>query len=140
MTRALVIHHSKTGRTRNYGDEIGAHLGASGVDCQVVDTRDFKPEMLEGVELLLLGCWTHGLMILFQHPDEDWVEFARALPSLGERRVALFTTYLIATGGMFRRMKKHLQDKGGAISLELRSRSASLSDKDREALRRFVAA
>lgn len=136
--KALIIHHSKTGRTSWYAHAIATHLSTCNVEAQVTSIRDFKPAMLDGVQHVLLGCWTHGLMVVLQHPEQEWVDFARALPSLEDRKVALFTTYLILTGSMFRTMRKHL--KGVPESaLTLQSRSIELSAADKKRLEQFVA-
>jgi flavodoxin len=139
MSRALIVHHSKMGKTRRFAEAIGERLSRLGIQPTVASISTFRPEMLDGADLVLLGAWTHGLMIVGQHPDADWAEFARALPPLGTRRVGLFTTYLIATGSMFWAMKRHLANKGGRIELRLKSRSDWLSDANARRLERFAA-
>ena len=62
-------------------------------------------------------------MIVGQHPDQPWVAFARALPALTGPRVGLFTTYKLATGGMFAQMRRHLADRTSAPRMELKSRN-----------------
>ena len=138
MSRALIVHHSKMGKTRRFAQAIGERLVRLGIEPTVASVKTFRPEMLEGCDLVLLGAWTNGLMIIGQHPDEDWVEFARALPPLGKRRVGLFTTYLIATGSMFWMMKRHLAGKADRIELRLKSRSGKLSDASAQRLERFA--
>ena len=138
MARALIVHHSKLGKTRRFAEAIGGHLASLGVEPTVVSIKAFRPEMLDAIDLVLLGAWTHGLMIVGQHPDEEWREFARALPPLGQRRVGLFTTYLIATGSMFWMMKRHLAGKADRIELRLKSRSGKLSDASAQRLERFA--
>lgn len=140
MSRALIVHHSKMGKTRRFAEAIGDRLARLGIDPTVVSVSSFRPEMLDGADLVLLGAWTHGLMIIGQHPDEDWVAFARALPPLGTRRVGLFTTYLIATGSMFWMMKRHLAGKAERIELRLKSRSDKFSDANARRLERFATA
>ena len=139
MSRALVVHHSKMGKTRRFAETIGKHLRGLGIETTVASLTTFRPEMLEGVDLVLLGAWTHGLMVVAQHPDEDWVEYARSLPPLGTRKVGLFTTYLIATGSMFWMMKRHLAGKAGRVELRLKSRTDRLSDANARRLERFAA-
>jgi len=127
------------GKTRRFAQAIGERLVRLGIEPTVASVKTFRPEMLDGTDLVLLGAWTNGLMIVGQHPDEDWVDFARALPPLGKRRVGLFTTYLIATGSMFWMMKRHLAGKADRIELRLKSRSAKLSDANAQRLERFAA-
>ncbi len=139
MPRALVVHHSKTGRTRRFAEAIGEYLRRLGIETTVASLKTFRAEMLDGTDLVLLGAWTHGLMVVAQHPDHDWVEWTRTLPPLGERRVGLFTTYLIATGSMFWMMKRHLAGRADRIDVRLKSRSDRLSDANARRLERFAA-
>ena len=138
MTTAVVVYRSATGTTRRFAEEIGAHLGSRGVAATVVSVGDADPGSLADFDLALLGCWTSGLFIVAQHPDEPWMAFVRDLPTLGRARVGLFTTYKLATGSMFAKMRAALATKTGPIALELRSRDGHLSDAGRLALDRFI--
>jgi hypothetical protein len=79
-------------------------------------------------------------MIIAQHPDQPWIDFARDLPAIASARVGLFTTYKLATGSMFGRMRRHLAGKVPAIDLELKSRSGHLSEQNKRDLQRFLGA
>ena len=138
MTTAAVVYRSRTGKTRRYADEIGAHLRAHGIDVTVGSIGECDMAALGDVDLLLLGCWTNGLLVIAQHPDQPWVAFARDLPRV-RGRVGLFTTYRLATGSMFGRMKAELRGRTPEPALELKSRDGRLSTRDRAALDRFVA-
>jgi hypothetical protein len=138
MTTAAVIYRSRTGKTRRYAEEIGAHLRARGIDATVASIGDCDMAALADVDLLLLGCWTNGLLVIAQHPDQPWVAFARDLPRV-RGRVGLFTTYLLATGSMFGRMKAELRSRTPEPALELKSRDGRLSAGDHAALDRFAA-
>jgi flavodoxin len=139
MARALIVHHSKMGKTRRFAETLARSLADLGIEATVASIDTFRVEMLDGADLVLLGSWTHGLMVVAQHPDEEWAEFARALPPLGGRKVGLFTTYLIATGSMFWMMKRHLAGKAGRIEVRLKSRTDRLSDANARRLARVAA-
>jgi sulfite reductase alpha subunit-like flavoprotein len=136
---AAVVYRSHSGRTRQYAEEIAAHLRTLGVDAQVSSVGECDVTRLATVDYLLTGCWTNGLFVVLQHPDEPWLAFVRDLPSITRPRVGLFTTYQLLTGSMFARMRAALVGKTQAPSLELKSRSSRLSEADRQALARFVA-
>lgn len=132
--KVFISYLSKTGITRRYAAEMDTYLRGKGFDTEFKSIYDAGPEMAESADAILLGAWCHGLFIVLQHPDRDWVEFARRLPELSGKKVALFTTYKLATGSMFRRMKKHLKlDEGQQVEV-FRSRKGSLSEEDRERL------
>lgn len=137
--RVAVVYRSHTGNTRRYAEGIADHLRSGGLEVSVASIGDCDMASLAEVDLLLLGCWTSGLFVVLQHPDGPWTSFARALPKVDRPRVGLFTTYTLATGSMFTRMREQLAGRTPAPVLELKSRNAQLSDADRAALDRFVA-
>lgn len=139
MKRAVIVYQSRTGTTQQLAEEIGTFLATRGIDPTVASVDGFDPQTLGEVDFLLLGCWTDGLMVVLQHPDERWVAFARRLPVLANARVGLFTTYKVATGTMFAKMREPLAGRIAAPGLELRSRTGHLSDPDRWAIDRFIA-
>ncbi len=138
MTTAAVICRSRTGKTRRYAEETGAHLQTRGVDVPVVSIGDCDMATLGDVDLLLLGRWTNGMFVVMQHPDQPWVAFSRDLPPI-RARVGLFTTYQLATGSMFGRMKAELRGRTPEPEIELKWRDGRLSQADRATLDRFVA-
>lgn len=138
MKKAAIIVNSKTGTTRQYAEEIGKYLKEKGLETQVSSIQAYKEEMLDNADYVFFGCWTHGLMVILQHPEKIWVDFAAKLPNMPDVKVALFTTYKILTGSMFRNMVKHLNGKLSAPFLELKSRNGSLSEKDKQALDGFI--
>lgn len=136
---AAVVYRSHTGRTRAFAEEIATYLRTQGVDAQVSSVGECDMTKLPTVDFLLLGCWTSGMFVVLQHPDEPWLAFVRDLPPIRNARVGLFTTYQLLTGSMFAKMRAALTGKTPAPGLELKSRDAKLSKGDRQALARFVA-
>jgi flavodoxin len=138
MKKALLIYHSKTGVTRAFGKEISNYLSQNNVQTTFISINDFRDDDLMDVDFLLLGCWTSGLMIFFQHPEKVWINFSKRLPDLKGKKIGLFTTYKIATGSMFRGMKKHLRCNPGDIFIELKSRDGHLTDSQKTGLQSFI--
>lgn len=136
---ATIVYRSRSGTTRRLAEEIGAFLGERGIEPTVVSVGDSDVARVGEADFLFLGCWTNGLMIIAQHPDQPWIDFARDLPPIHSSRVGLFTTYKLATGSMFSQMRKHLAGKAPTIDLELKSRNGRLSDRNRRELERFLA-
>jgi flavodoxin len=131
MKTAVIIYHSKTGTTKKYAEEIASYLESKGISTKISSTQAFQENLLSESDFVFLGCWTNGLMFIFQHPDGEWKDFAAKLPSMPDVKVGLFTTYKILTGSMFRNMYKQLKGKFAAHSLELKSRNGSLSAADK---------
>jgi flavodoxin len=136
--KAHVTYLSKTGITRKYASEIDAFLRANHVVSVMQNIHDANPAEAGEADLVLLGAWCHGLFILLQHPDKPWVGFARQLPNLINKKVALFTTYKLATGTMFKKMKKHLK-LGEKQSVEIfKSKNGLLSEEDKARLLEWI--
>lgn len=138
MKKAVIVYHSSTGTTENYARDIGKYLEEKGLEVQITSTSSFKEDMMDGSEFILFGCWTNGLFIMAQKPDSSWVEFASKLPPRLDPKVALFTTYKILTGSMFRKMAKELKGKFAVPTLELKSRGPILTEKNRLELDQFL--
>lgn len=56
--RALIVYESMFGNTHRVAEMIGEALGEHG-DATVVPVPDARPEMLEGIDLLVVGGPTH---------------------------------------------------------------------------------
>jgi flavodoxin len=143
VARAIVVYRSHSGVTRRYGEEIAGFLELKGISTKVVSVGECEMSALANVDYLFLGCWTSGLFFVMQHPDEPWLAFVRDMPKLrstaeGGPKVALFTTYKIATGSQFPKMRAAVAGKMSPPELELRSRDGRLSPKDDEALELFI--
>lgn len=139
MKTAVVYYNSKTGTTKYFGEEIAKFLMANNINPTVYSIFDAKPEQVAETDFVLLGCWTSGLFIAFQHPDKNWVEFAKKLPDLKGRKVALFTTYKLATGSMFGKMTKQLIGKTDQVQLLLKAKSYKLTEKHKSQLLSYIA-
>ena len=138
MKHALVLHNSKTGTTERFAGEIGDFLSREGVSVIVASIFKFDPQDIACADIVLLGCWTSGLMIVLQHPERTWVEFAKTLPDIRNKKIGLFTTYTLATGSMFKRMKQHVNMRSDGIDLELKSRDGHLHDTHKRQLSTFL--
>jgi len=142
VARAVVVYRSRTGVTRRYAEEISSLLRTKGVMTQLVSVGECDMATLAGADFLFLGCWTSGLFVIGQHPDEPWLAFVRDMPRLDGSgvgpKVALFTTYKLLTGSQFPRMRAALAGKVPAPELELKSRDGRLSPRDDEAVELFI--
>jgi flavodoxin len=134
MKQAIILYQSKTGITKKYAEEIGQFLSEKGVKATILPVADYQDGLTEKADLVFMGCWTAGLMLFLQHPVKTWNDFAHKLPSLKGKKAVLFTTYKLATGSMFKNMRKHLGDKGTDLSLELKSRNGKLSPENKQVL------
>ena len=136
--KTSIIYNSHSGTTKSYAEEIGNFLSGCGIECKVSSIDHYDVEYLRSSDLVLLGSWTHGLMIFAQHPDRAWFKFVEAMPDIRNKTLALFTTYKIATGSMFRKMENILADKSDPPKAILKSRSKQLTDNNKSTLQGLI--
>lgn len=138
MKKAVVIYLSKKGKTKYFGEEIVEYLKEKEIDAQAISIHDATPQVVENTDYVLLGAWTHGLFVILQHPDKPYVEFVKTLPEIKDKKVGLFTTYKVATGSMFRKMRKPLNGKINGVSLILKSKTEELTTDHKKAINTFI--
>jgi flavodoxin len=136
MKKALIIVGNKNSTNKKFGEEIAKFLLNRGLSAELIPINSFEPKKLEGADYLLLSGWNNG--ILFSRTDNDWVSFVKRLPTLNGIKTALFATYKIFPGGMFRSMKKYLREKTDNLAFAFKSRDGSLSISDKLDLNDFI--
>lgn len=136
MKKALIIVQNKNNATRRFGEEIAEFLLNRGLSAELIPINNFEPKKLEGADYLLLSGWKNGL--IFSGTDNEWVSFVKKLPTLNGIKTALFATYKIFPGSMFRKMKKYLREKTDNLSFTLKSNDGSLSVSDKLDLNDFI--
>jgi hypothetical protein len=99
---------------------------------------NFEPNKLEGMDYLLLSGSGNGSLLSFRPRDNEWLSFVNKLPTLNGIKTALFATYKIFPGGMFRKMKKYLKEKTDNLTFAFNSRDGSLSVSDKLDLNDFI--
>ena len=76
MKTSVIIYNSKTGTTKKYAEEISRYLQSKGLDTQVTSIQAYSEDLLNNVDYVLFGCCTNGLIVILQHPEKIWVDFA----------------------------------------------------------------
>jgi len=136
MKKALIIVQNKNSTTKKFGEEIAEFLLNRGLSAELIPINSFEPKKLEGTDYLLLSGWRNGS--LFSRTDNEWISFVKRLPTLNGIKTALFATYKIFPGSMFRRMKKYLKEKTDNLAFTFKSSDGSLSVSDKLDLNDFI--
>jgi len=136
VKKALIIVQNKDNSTKRFGEEIANFLLNRGLSAELIPINSFEPKKLEGADYLLLSGWKNGL--LFSKTDNEWVSFVKRLPTLNGIKTALFATYKIFPGGIFRRMKRYLKEKTDNTSFTFKSSDGTLSVSDKLDLNDFI--
>ena len=133
--KALVVYHSKNGTTQKMANEIANHLRSNNAEVKVGSIFEISTMDIENADRLYFGCWTSGLMLFGQKPAKDWSKFVNQIPILKRKKTTLFTTYKIATGSMFKRMKKSLTYRGLSVNNSaLKSKNGVLTEVQKRIL------
>jgi len=138
MKQALIIFQSRNGRTKKYAEKIGCYFNSLNIEATVIPIENFRKDLLISADYVLLGCWTNGTFLLNQKPQKTWINFVKSMQLDKNKKVALFTTYTILTGSMFKNMKKHLYHEPGSLVMELKSKDGKLSEIDKQRLLEFL--
>jgi menaquinone-dependent protoporphyrinogen IX oxidase len=136
MKKALIIVQNNDNTTKKFGEEIANFLLNRGLAAELIPINSFEPKKLEGADYLLLSGASNG--ILFSRTDNEWINFVKRLPMLNGIKTALFATYKIFPGGMFRSMKKYLREKTDNLAFTFKSSDGSLSVSDKLDLNDFI--
>jgi flavodoxin len=136
MKKALIIVQNKNNSTKRFGEEIAEFLFKRGLIAELIPINAFEPQKLEGADYLLLGGWRNGS--IFSPTDNEWVSFVKKLPTLNGIKTALFATYRIFPGAMFKKMKKYLKGKTDNLTFDFKSRDGYLSVSDKLNLNDFI--
>lgn len=138
MKKALIIVQSKNSTNKKFGEEIAEFLLNRGLSAELLPINSFEPKKLKDADYLLLGSWRTDSLFSAKSPDNEWITFVKRLPTLNGIKTALFTTYKIFPGGMFRSMKKYLREKTDNLAFAFKSRDGSLSVSDKLDLNDFI--
>jgi len=136
MKKALIIVQNNNNTTKRFGEEIANFLLIRGLAAELIPINSFEPKKLEGADYLLLSGASNG--ILFSRTDNEWINFVKRLPTLNGIKTALFATYKIFPGGMFRKMKRYLREKTDNLAFTFKSSDGSLSVSDKLNLNDFI--
>jgi flavodoxin len=136
MKKALIIVQNKNNTTKRFGEEIMEFLLNRGLAAELIPINSFEPKKLEGTDYLLLSGWRNGS--IFSRTDSEWISFVKKLPTLNGIKTALFATYRIFPGAMFKQMKRYLKGKTDNVTFDFKSRDGYLSVSDKLDLNDFI--
>lgn len=117
-----IIYDSKTGITKQAAESMASILKAKGHQCAVATVQAADPSALKKADMLFLGCWISGLFIILQQPSKPFKQFAKTLPDLAGKKVALFCTYKLAVGSSMKKMAEAVTGRGGQVAAAFKFR------------------
>ncbi len=134
MKKAAILYESRLGTTKRFAENISEYLKSKKISASVSAIDFYNDSEIHDSDVVFLGCWTNGLMLMFQHPTKKWKQSLNETNGFSDKKVVLFTTYNILTGSMFRKMEQALQHKNVAVIGRIKSRKGLLDDQLKQEL------
>jgi len=111
--RALVIHESLTGNTRAVAHLIVDQLTARGWEASECSSRRVDLGALQQADLLVVGTWVDGLLLVGQRPGGR--THLAQLPLLHGKPTYAYVTYAIHPGHTLDKLTALLEERGADV-------------------------
>ena len=107
----MLIYESLTGNTRKAAGLIGEELSRGGLDVVGMSpTTDVDLQALSVAELVVVGTWTDGILVVGQKPGR--AGRLAQLPAMRGKRAVVYCTYAINPGRTIDKMMGIIGQRG----------------------------
>jgi flavodoxin len=120
--RIAIVYDSETGTTQAAAEQMGELARNAGHACTVGSWEVADPALVSEADVVCVGSWVQGWLIVRQHPSARSLRFIDRLSDLGGRPAAVFVTYKVAAGGSLDELARHLETRGARVTGRFRSR------------------
>lgn len=110
---AAIIYESLTGNTRKTAHLISQELVRAGVKASVSPITNVDYQALEVADLVIVGTWTDGLILVGQRPGR--AGRLRHLPALDRKRCLVYITYAVDPGRTLQKLTGIVEERGGKV-------------------------
>ena len=110
-----IVYDSSTGTTAKAATAMGKMMVDHGHQCHVQSVTDADPADVSEADLICIGSWVEGLLIIRQHPTVGSMDFVERLGNLAGKQAVVFCTYKLAAGSTLSQMAKALEGKGAKV-------------------------
>jgi hypothetical protein len=111
----LVAYDSRRGTTRSVAERIGLVAQGSTPNVRVEHVRAIPPAEVVGFDVVFLGAWVSGLVVVGVGPSEPAVRWAKALPDVSGTIAGVFCTYDVNPRRTLDRLGELLADRGALV-------------------------
>lgn len=113
--RVLILYETRRGHTLAAARAIRDDLQARGELATISPLREVDAGSVAASDVLLVGSWVKGMVVLGVGPAREALAGIAALPPLEGRHAAVFCTCDVAPRGTLRTLASHLEAKGATI-------------------------
>jgi hypothetical protein len=137
--KAILIYESLTGNTRKAADLIGAELSSGGLEILAVNpTTAVDLQALSEAELVVVGTWTDGILVIGQKPGR--AGRLAQLPAMQGKQAVVYCTYAINPGRTIEKMMGIIGGRGADVIGGLALNRRHLADGARDFSDRLLGA
>jgi glutamate synthase (NADPH) small chain len=116
--RVLVGYESRGGRTARAAGLIAAALRETDAVVRAVPLAQIGVDELMDTDLLVLGSWVEGFVVVGVGPARATRDWLASLPRLEGLRTATFCTYSVSSSGTLHSMRRELEHRGMTVVAE----------------------
>jgi hypothetical protein len=138
LVDAVIIYESMTGTTRRAAHLIGDGFFDHRIGSQVYPTTGVTADAVKDADLVVIGTWTDGALIVGQRPGR--AKRLKALPDLSGRRCVVYCTYAIHPGKTLQKLTAIVEALGGEVLGGMTLRRDHLEEDAAELVQRVMAA
>jgi flavodoxin len=110
---AVIIYESLTGTTRRAAHLIADGLYELQIGARVVPTSGADAELVGGADLVVIGTWVDGALVIGQRPGK--AKRLKALPDLSGKRCLVYCTYAIHPGHTLAKLTDIVEGRGAEV-------------------------
>lgn len=111
--KAVIIYNSLTGTTEKAAYRIASELRALRIEATPVPIKDVDEDTVAAVDLVVVGTWTDGVVVLGQKPAGK--RKLRGLPSLAGKKAVVFCTYAVDPGQTLEKLVGLVTELGAEV-------------------------
>ena len=135
---AVIIYESLTGTTQRAAHLIGDGFYDHEIGSQIFPVAGVTADAVAGADLVIIGSWTDGLLIVGQRPGKR--KKLKALPDLTGKRCLVYCTYAVHPGKTIKKMTAIVEELGGTVLGGMTMRRDHLEEDASEFVSRALAA
>ncbi|MCL4413420.1 MAG: hypothetical protein M1522_01525 [Actinobacteria bacterium] len=112
---SMVVYESRSGHTKKAAEAIAAALQARGVEATATAVSATDPASASGADLLVLGTWVEGFIVVGVGPARPAKQWIDRLPQVAGTQAAVFCTYGVSPRGTLATMRSALEARGAGV-------------------------
>jgi flavodoxin len=111
--KAVIIYNSLTGTTEKAAHRIASELKALRIETTPVPIKEADDATVAGVDLVIVGTWTDGIVIAGQKPAGR--RKLRKLPNLKGKKAVVYCCYAVDPGKTLSKLVAEVEDRGAEV-------------------------